>query len=110
MDESSQKKRGFDAVITAINMVAMSAGIAAAVIAANKSKAASTDAGKIEKSISELSSKFDRISEQLKSVQPDAGAPAKEGEKKPSSQQQTPSSKPQDIIYVRKSSEFSFYN
>lgn len=42
MDESSQKKKGFDAIMIAINMAVMGAGIAAAVIAANKSKDART--------------------------------------------------------------------
>jgi outer membrane murein-binding lipoprotein Lpp len=106
MDES-QKKKGFDAIITAINMAAMGAGIAATVIAANKSKAASADAGKIEKSIDELNAKFDRITEQLKSVQPEVSATAKEAGKKPENAQPA---KQQDVIYVRKSSEFSFYN
>lgn len=78
MDESSQKKKGFDAIITAVNM---GAGIAAAVIAANKSKDASDDAGRIEKSISDLNAKFDRISEQLKSMQPEVSATTKEAEK-----------------------------
>jgi outer membrane murein-binding lipoprotein Lpp len=81
MDESSQKKKGFDAIITAVNMVAMGAGIAATVIAANKSKDASDDAGRIEKSISDLNAKFDRISEQLKSMQPEVSATTKEAEK-----------------------------
>jgi hypothetical protein len=107
-DEASQKKKGFDAIITAINMAAMGAGIAAAVIAASKSKAASADAGRIEKSIGELNSKFDRMSEQLKSIQPEVNTTAK-AEKKPEGAQQ-PHGKPQDVIYVRKSSEFSFYN
>jgi hypothetical protein len=44
-------------------------GIAAAVAAANKSKAASAEASKIEKSISELSAKFDKMAEQLKVMQ-----------------------------------------
>ncbi|HEY3094131.1 MAG TPA: hypothetical protein VGJ42_00040 [Nitrososphaera sp.] len=56
----------------------MDASIAAAVIAASKSKAASADEGRIGKSIGELNSKFDRISEQLKSIEPDVSAPAKE--------------------------------
>jgi hypothetical protein len=60
-ESSSQKKKSFDALVTAINMTAMGAGIATAVIAANKSKAASADAVRIEKSISDLSAKFDRI-------------------------------------------------
>ncbi|HXV45359.1 MAG TPA: hypothetical protein VD736_01670 [Nitrososphaera sp.] len=47
----SQKKKGSDAIITAIHMAAMGAGIAAAVIAANKSKAASAETGRIEKTI-----------------------------------------------------------
>jgi phosphoribosylcarboxyaminoimidazole (NCAIR) mutase len=46
MDESSQKKKGFDALVTAINM---GAGIAAAVIAANKSKEASTEQGGLKR-------------------------------------------------------------
>lgn len=84
MDESSpQKKKGLDAVIAAISGV--------------------------EKSISDLNAKFDRISEQLKSLQPEVNTTTKEAEKKPESTQQ-PHSKPQDVIYVRKSSEFSFYN
>jgi hypothetical protein len=107
MDESSQKKKGFDAIITAINMAAMGAGIAAAVIAANKSKAANADAGRIERSITELNGKFDRISEQLKSIQPEVNTTTKEAEKKQNAQQPP---KPQKVIYVRKSSEFSFYN
>jgi hypothetical protein len=108
MDESPQKKKGFDAIITAINMAAMGVGIAAAVMAANKSKAASADAGRIEKSIGELNQKFNRMTEQLKSVHPEVSTKTKEAEKKQEGAQQP--SKPQDVIYVRKSSEFSFYN
>ncbi len=116
MDGSShqaKKPKGFDAIITAINMAAMGAGIAAAVIAANKSKSASTDAKRIEKSVGELNAKFDKISEQLKSMQPKIEVPAtttKEAEKKPENGTQQQPPKPQDVIYVRKSSEFSFYN
>lgn len=109
MDESSQKKKSFDAIITAINMAAMGAGIAAAIFAANKSKSASTDASRIEKSINELNTKFDRVTEQLKSMHPEVSAPTKEAEKKPENSQQ-PHKTQQDVIYVRKSSEFSFYN
>ena len=83
-------------------MATMGAGIAAAVIAASKSKAASADAGRIEKSVSELNSKFDRMSEQLMNIQPEVSTTAKEAEKKPEGAQQ-PFSKPQDFIYVRKS-------
>jgi peptidoglycan hydrolase CwlO-like protein len=107
MNRSSQKKKDFAAIISAMDMAAMGAGIAAAVIAANKSKDASADPGKIEKSISELNEKFDRISEQLKSMQPEINTTTKEAEKKQNAQQPP---KPQDVIYVRKSSEFSFYN
>lgn len=110
MDESSQKKKSVDAIITAINMAAMGAGIAAAVLAANKSKSASTDADRIEKSISELKTKFDMISQQLKSMNPEVNSTTKEAEKKPESAQQPHSKPQQDVIYVRKSSEFSFYN
>jgi hypothetical protein len=108
MDISPQKKKGFDAIITAINMAAMGVGIAAAVMAANKSRSTSADADRIEKSIGELNQKFDRITEQLKSAHPELSTATKEAEKKPESAQQP--SRPQDVIYVRKSSEFSFYN
>jgi flagellar hook-basal body complex protein FliE len=107
MDESSQKKKSFDAIITAINMAAMGAGIAAAVLAANKSKSANADAARIEKSISELNNKFDRM---LKTMQPEVSTTTKEAEKKPEGAQQPHSKPQQDVIYVRKSSEFSFYN
>jgi t-SNARE complex subunit (syntaxin) len=110
MDESSSQKKKVDAIVTALNMAAMSAGIAAAVLAANKSKSASTDPARIEKSISELNAKFDRITEQLKSVHPEVGAATKEVEKKPEGAQQPHGKPQQDVIYVRKSSEFSFYN
>ena len=113
MDELSQKKKT-DAIITAINLAAMGAGIAAAVAAANKSKAADADAKRIERSICELGGKFDKISEQLKAIQAptqqkiEVSAPTKEI--KPESAPQQQQQKPQDVIYVRKSSEFSFYN
>ena len=116
MHDSSQqekKPKGFDAFITAVNIAAMGAGIAAAVIAANKGKCANPDAGKIEKYVDEVNAKFDKISQQLKCIQPKIEDPAtitKEGEKKREngSTQQQP--KPSDVIYVRKSSDFSFYN
>lgn len=54
--------KNMDAKInTAINLAVMGAGIAAAVAAANKSKAARVEASKIEKSINELSAKFDKM-------------------------------------------------
>lgn len=113
MDESSSKnsvkKKDLDAIINTVNM-AMGAGIAAAIAATNKSGV--PDAGRLEKRIEELNAKFDRLSEQLKGLQPampaqkiEVGAAPKEAEKKENAQQ-----KPQDVIYVRKSSEFSFYN
>jgi Skp family chaperone for outer membrane proteins len=108
MDGPSQQKKGFVALISLISMAAMGAGIAAAVIATSKTKAASSSSGRIEKSVIELNSKFDRIFDQLKSIQPEINATAKEAEKKPEGAQQR--GKPQDVIYVRKSSDFSFYN
>ena len=87
--------KNMDAKInTTINLAVMGAGIAAAVAAANKSKAARVEASKIEKSISELSAKFDKMAEQLKVMQQQAPPPqqqqkievgasgAKEAEKK----------------------------
>lgn len=113
MDESSSKnsvkKKDLDAIINTVNM-AVGAGIAAAIAATNKTTG--NDAGRLEKRIEELNAKFDRLSEQLKGLQPampqqkiEVGAAPKEAEKKENAQQ-----KPQDVIYVRKSSEFSFYN
>lgn len=114
MDESSSKssvkKKDLDAIINTVNM-AVGAGIAAAIAATSKTNVA--EAGRIEKRIEELNAKFDRLSEQLKGLQPalpqqqkiEVGAAPKEAEKKENAQQ-----KPQDVIYVRKSSEFSFYN
>lgn len=119
MDESPsmvKRSKSFDAIITAINMAIMGTGIAAAVIATNKSKSASSNARRIEKSVGELNSKFDRISEQLKTLQNPAKAEVltattKESEKKPDAGASQQQPKPQqDIIYVRKASEFSFYN
>jgi hypothetical protein len=120
MDESSssssslqKKMKNMDAKInTAINLAEMGAGIAAAVAAANKSKAARGGASKIEKSISELSAKFDKMAEQLKVMQQQEAPPrpqqqqkievgasgAKEAEKKPEATQQQ--QKPQDVIYT----------
>lgn len=118
MDESSssslqKKMKNMDAKInTAINLAVMGAGIAAAVAAANKSKAAGGGASKIEKSISELSAKFDKMAEQLKVMQQQAlprpqqqqkievgASGAKEAEKKPEATQQQ-QQKPQDVIYT----------
>jgi len=118
MDESSKqtkKSNGFETIISAINVVAMGAGITAAIIASNKSKTITVNASKIEKSVGELNSKFDKISEQLKSMQTAKIevpiSTEKDGEKKqePASIQQQPKHQ-KDVIYVRKSSEFSFYN
>jgi hypothetical protein len=123
MDESSsssssssslqKKMKNMDAKInTAINLAEMGAGIAAAVAAANKSKAARVEASKIEKSISELSAKFDKMAEQLKVMQQQAPPPpqqqkievgasgAKEAEKKPEAIQRQQRQKPQDVIYT----------
>ncbi len=114
-NKTSKNSKGLDAIINAINMAIVGAGIAAAAIASNKSKIASADASRIEKSVNELNSKFDKVSEQLKSI-PLAkievpATTAKESEKKPDSAEQQQQPKPhQDVIYVRKSSEFSFYN
>jgi hypothetical protein len=41
-------------------------------------------------------------------MQPEVSAPAKQSDKKPESAPQP--QKSQDVIYVRKSTEFSFYN
>jgi hypothetical protein len=127
MDESSsslqKKMKNMDAKInTAINLAVMGAGIAAAIAAANKSKAARVEASKIEKSISELSAKFDKMAEQLKVMQQqqapqqqqqkiEVGASgAKEAEKKSRGSPAAAAKAAGRNIYVRKSSEFSFYN
>jgi seryl-tRNA synthetase len=126
MDESSsslqKKMKNMDAKInTAINLAVMGAGIAAAIAAANKSKAARVEASKIEKSISELSAKFDKMAEQLKVMQHQAppqqqqkievgASGAKEAEKKSRGSPAAAAKAAGRNIYVRKSSEFSFYN
>ena len=74
--------KNMDAKInTAINLAVMGAGIAAAVAAANKSKAARVEASKIEKSISELSAKFDKMAEQLKVMQQQQAPPPPQQQK-----------------------------
>jgi hypothetical protein len=132
MDDSSsssslqKKMKNMDAKInTAINLAVMGAGITAAVAAANKIKAARVEASKIEKSISELSAKFDKMAEQLKVMQHQAppqqqqqqkievgASGAKEAEKKSrgSPAAAATAKAAGRNIYVRKSSEFSFYN
>ena len=103
--------KNMDAKInTAINLAVMGAGIAAAVAAANKSTAARVEASKIEKSINELSAKFDKMAKQLKVMQQQAAPPQqqqkievgasgpKEVEKKPEATQQQ--KKPQGVIYT----------
>jgi DNA-binding protein YbaB len=127
MDESSsssslqKKMKNMEAKITtAINLAVMGAGIAAAVAVANKSKATSAEASKIEKSISELSAKFDKMAEQLKVMQwalqqqqqkIEVGASgAKEAEKKSLGSPAAATRAAGRNIYVGKSSEFSFYN
>lgn len=109
MDEgSSQKKnRMMDAVVAAVNLAAMGSAV--------NSSAVAKESTIIEKKIDELGAKLERLSEQIKSLQ----APQQEQklavasdnpaavDKKPEVVQQV---KAQDVIYVRKATEFSFYS
>jgi|SRR5687768_2746033 hypothetical protein len=111
MDESSPQKRNrtLDAVIAAINLAAMGN------VAGSANGQSLSDAKRVENKIDELGSKIERMAEQIKALQAPqqeqkiivGNATAADGDKKPESLQQT---KPQDVIYVRKSTEFPFYS
>jgi hypothetical protein len=108
-DSSSQKKtRTLDAVIAAVNLAAMGSAIG--------SSRSSADAhSEIAKKIDELGARIEQLASQVKALQAPqqeqkmvvdhAGSP--EAEKKPDAVQQA---KAQDVIYVRKATEFSFYS
>lgn len=108
MDESSSQKRNrtLDTVVAAVNLAAIGA-------AARTAKG--QDAERLEKKIDELGAKIEKIAEQIKVMQAPqqeqkiivGTASAAEGDKKPEGVQQA---KPQDVIYVRKSTEFPFYS
>lgn len=109
MDErSSQKKfKTIDAVIAAVNLAAMGSAIG--------STRSSRDEMLLEKKLDDLGTKIERLEQQVKSLQPPLGeqkisvaaANSAEPDKKPEGVQQA---KNQDVIYVRKSTEFSFYS
>ena len=111
MDESSPQKRNrtLDAVIAAISLAAMgnAAGSAKGQI--------QSDSDRVERKIDELGSKIEKIAEQIKVLQAPQqeqkiivpSATAADGDKKPEGAQQA---KPQDVIYVRRSTEFPFYS
>ena len=107
-DSSSQKKtRTLDAVIAAVNLAAMGSAIG--------SSRSTSDAQEIAKKIDELGARIEQLASQVKALQApqqeqkmvvdQAGSP--EAEKKPEAVQQA---KSQDVIYVRKATEFSFYS
>ena len=108
MDEGSSQKKNktIDAVIAAVSMAAMGSAV-------NSSKAA--ESARVEKKINELGANLERISQQIKALQEPldeqklvvASANPAEEDKKPDGVQQ---GKSQDVIYVRKSTEFSFYS
>lgn len=112
MDERSpqRKSRTIDAVIAAVNLAAMGSAIHASTAIPRGSE---TD--KLEKKIDDLAAKIERLAEQLKMVQApqqdqkvvvnNSGPP-----EQPAKPDSSPQSKPQDVIYVRKPGEFSFYS
>ena len=113
----SKARAAVDAVVVAVNLAAMGAGIAAALSAQRSKRAAKVEASAVEKSVQDLNAKVEKISEQLRRLQPPVEAPAgseksKDGtEKKPDSGQTAQQAQQkQEVIYVRKASEFSFYN
>ena len=100
-------------MFAAINVISMGVTVAAAASANRNKKEASREADRIEKAVSELKERVEKISEQLRGIQMVAGPanagsePAKESEKK--GDPAKPQQKPEDIIYVKKASEFWFY-
>src|SRR5581483_4479520 len=85
----SKARATVDAVVIAVNLAAMGAGVAAALSAQRSKKAAKVEASAVEKSVQDLNAKVEKISEQLRRLQPPVEAPAgskksKDGtEKKP---------------------------
>ncbi|HKU50368.1 MAG TPA: hypothetical protein VJP79_10480 [Nitrososphaera sp.] len=137
MDESSSQKKTktIDAVIAAVNLAAM--GVALSSKAEEKmfegddnNRGSSDKREAVEKRLDELAEKLDRISEQLKVLQGPqqeqqkvvavaasttttttaTATGAVDGADKQPENAGTQQAKPQDVIYVRKSSEFSFYS
>ena len=112
---SHKKNKALDAVVAAINLAAMGAAVTAT---SRNSDVPSIEAERVERKINELSAKLDRIAEQLKNLQVPsqdqkvlvASGNTAEADKKPEATQQQQQAKPQDVIYVRKSSEFQFYS
>jgi hypothetical protein len=111
MDESSSQKKtkGLDGVI-GINLAATGTAINTSL-----GKLADTEPGRIEKKIDDLGAKIERLAEQIKALQAPqqeqkiVADPANSGEpeKKPAGAQQV---KAHDVIYVKKSTDFSFYS
>jgi septal ring factor EnvC (AmiA/AmiB activator) len=98
----------------------MGVSIAAAAAANKDKKEAAIEADRVEKAVSELKEKVDKISDQLRAIQPNnnnnnttnsssnESAAGKESEKK--SDGAKPQQKTEDVIYVKKASEFWFYS
>ena len=109
MDEGSYQKKNktLDAVVAAVNLAAMGSAV--------NSSARADESTRVEKKIDELGAKLERLSEQIKALQTPnqeqklavASENPAEADKKPDSMHQP---KAQDVIYVRKSTEFSFYS
>jgi hypothetical protein len=112
MDERSQKKA------SALRSPAVANNLAAMGTGASKTNGASISPKErmvIERKLDELGSKIDKLTEQLKNLQAppqdqkiivESANGAEPGKKEDTAQQ----AKPQDVIYVRKSSDFSFYS
>ena len=109
MDEGSyqKKNRTLDAVADAVNLAVMGSAV--------NSSAGAEESARIEKKIDQLGAKLERLSEQIKALQVPqqeqkvavASANPADADKKPEVMQQV---KALDIIYVKRSTEFSFYS
>jgi len=135
MDESSSQKKTktIDAVIAAVNLAAMGVALSSKVEEKTSDgdddhRGSSDKRAAVEKRLDELAEKLDRISEQLKVLQGPqqeqqkvvaaastttttaTATGAVDGDDKQPENAGTQQAKPQDVIYVRKSSDFSFYS
>ena len=112
MDDTSYKKnKTLESVVAAINMAAMGAAVALE----KNFRIPNADVERVERKLDDLSQKIDGITEQLRSMHvtsrvqtaPFGTVNADKADKKAGV---APEAKSQDLIYVKKPSEFPFYS
>ena len=111
MDEQRKNSsRNLGMIFMAVNLISMGVNVVAAAATDRAKRQAAREADRIERAVSELEGKVDKISEQLRGIQaapPTTPEVPKDNEKKPEPKGQQ---KADDVIYVKKSSEFWFYS